>query len=158
MAKNKTVNLGGYEYAEAELEAMDRLARERGMLSLKTEPHARAARYDAETRRLVIDLTNGATFMVPVSLVQGLGNADPALVAEVELSDPTGYGLHWEKLDQDFTVAGLVKGIFGNRAWMVELGRQGGRSTSAAKRAAARANGKRGGRPPKAGKRSGRAA
>jgi len=148
-AKDKIVNLGGYDYTEAELDAMYKLARERGEKYARTEPHARAARYDAETRRLVVDLRNGATFMVPVDLIQGLGNADPALVAEVELSDPSGYGLHWEKLDQDFTVAGLVKGIFGNRAWMRELGREGGRSTSEAKRAASRSNGARGGRPRK---------
>jgi hypothetical protein len=60
---------------------------------------------------------------------------------------PRGAALHWENLDQDFSVAGLLAGIFGTKAWMAELGRQGGSITSEAKRAAARANGQKGGRP-----------
>jgi hypothetical protein len=39
--------------------------------------------------------------------------------------------------------------VFGTEAWMRELGRAGGRSTSDAKAAAARENGRRGGRPRK---------
>jgi hypothetical protein len=158
MAKSKTVNLGGYDYTEAELDAMFELARERGEETLRREPRARRAYYDPQTDRLVIDLINGTTFMVPHQLIQGLSGADPELVAGVEIPDKFGLSLHWEKLDADFSVGGLVRGVFGTRLWMAELGRKGGRSTSAAKRAAARANGKRGGRPPKAGRRSGRAA
>jgi Protein of unknown function (DUF2442) len=157
MAKSKTVRMGEYEYTEAELDAMHKLAVERGKETLRTEPRAARAYYDAGSDRLVIDLTNGATFMVPRRLVQGLSDAPPELVAEVEIMDKFGLSLHWQKLDADFSVGGLVRGVFGTRLWMAELGRKGGRSTSAAKRAASRANGARGGRPPKAG-RSGRAA
>ena len=53
--------------------------------------------------------------------------------------------------DADFTVAGLVAGVFGTRAWMAELGRKGGSVTSEAKAAAVRENGKKGGRPRKVG-------
>jgi hypothetical protein len=95
---------------------------------------------------------------VTLRLIHGLSGADPQLVAEVEIPDKFGLSLHREKLDADFSIGGLVRGVFGTRLWMSELGRKGGRSTSAAKRAASRANGKRGGRPPKAGRRSGRAA
>ena len=58
----------------------------------------------------------------------------------------TGTGLHWEALDADLSVPGLLAGLFGTRAFMA---RQAGRATSPAKAAAARANGARGGRPRK---------
>jgi len=57
--------------------------------------------------------------------------------------------LHWEHLDADLSVPRLVMGIFGSGAWMRELGRKGGSASSAAKRKAARANGRKGGRPAK---------
>lgn len=60
--------------------------------------------------------------------------------------DGEGYGLHWESLDVDFTVPGLLAGMFGTQSWMA---RQGGQARSDAKAAAARANGRKGGRPKK---------
>lgn len=57
-----------------------------------------------------------------------------------------GYGLHWETLDADFTVGGLLAGVFGTKAYMA---RRAGQTTSPAKAAAARANGAKGGRPKK---------
>jgi hypothetical protein len=46
-------------------------------------------------------------------------------------------------------VSQLVMGLFGSKAWMTELGRQGGKLKSVAKAQASRDNGKRGGRPRK---------
>ena len=57
-----------------------------------------------------------------------------------------GYGLHWEALDADISVPGLLAGIFGTKAYMARLA---GRTKSPAKAAAARANGAKGGRPRK---------
>ena len=57
-----------------------------------------------------------------------------------------GYGLHWEALDADISVPGLLAGIFGTKAYMARLA---GQSKSPAKAAAARANGVKGGRPRK---------
>jgi hypothetical protein len=65
----------------------------------------------------------------------------------VEVS-AAGYGLHWESLDLDYTVPGLMNGVFGTAKWMAA---KAGRATSPAKAAAARANGAKGGRPRKAG-------
>ena len=59
-------------------------------------------------------------------------------------------GLHWPRLDADVYVPGLMAGALGSRAWMArELGAQGGRTSTPAKAAAARANGAKGGRPRK---------
>lgn len=58
-----------------------------------------------------------------------------------------GYALHWEALDVDLSLPGLMAGVFGTKTWMA---RRAGRATSAAKAAASRANGAKGGRPRKA--------
>ncbi len=49
----------------------------------------------------------------------------------------------------DLGVPQLVAGLFGTKAWMAQLGRQGGKSRSGAKAQASRDNGKHGGRPRK---------
>jgi hypothetical protein len=105
-----------------------------------------SASYDRAANRLIVELKNGVTFMIPCDLIQGLRDASPDEIAEVEVM-PRGMALHWEKLDQDFSVAGLMAGMFGNKAWMSELGRQGGSITSEAKAVASRENGRKGGRP-----------
>ncbi len=114
-----------------------------------TEPSAARARYERRTGRVVVDLTNGCSFTFPARSLQGLQKASDAELAEVEILG-AGYGLHWETLDADFTVPGLLMGGFGTRRWMAsEMARLAGRTRSPAKAAAARANGRKGGRPRK---------
>lgn len=111
--------------------------------------HATAARYDAPSGRLVVSLHNGVEMAVPVRLVEGLSDADPADLSEIEIT-PAGLGLHWPRIDADVYVPGLMAGALGSRAWMArELGAGGGRTSTPAKAAAARANGAKGGRPRK---------
>ncbi len=105
-----------------------------------------AVRLDRETERIVVDFANGATFLVPARALEGLEQATSDELAEVELLGETG--LHWEALDVDYTIQGLMAGIFGSRAF-IEAQRRGGQSRSPAKAAASRANGARGGRPKK---------
>ncbi|OGR07461.1 MAG: hypothetical protein A2511_12025, partial [Deltaproteobacteria bacterium RIFOXYD12_FULL_50_9] len=105
-------------------------------------------RYDATSRKIVVDLTNGCTFIFPVDMGQGLSNATDEELADVMVLGQ-GFGLHWEKLDADLSIPSLIIGIFGSKAWMRELARRGGTSNSQAKVAAARTNGARGGRPRK---------
>lgn len=114
-----------------------------------TEPRVASARYDHESHRIVIDLKNGATFFVPVAMLEGFANASPAELADIEVT-PSRAGLHWKKLDADLSVPALLKGAFGSKTWMSELGKRGGSTTSEAKASAARENGKKGGRPRKA--------
>lgn len=109
-----------------------------------------AVRFDRETERIIVDFANGATFLVPARALEGLGEATSDELAEVELLGETG--LHWEKLDVDYTIQGLMAGIFGSRAFL-EAQRRGGQSRSEAKVAASRANGVKGGRPRKSGAR-----
>jgi hypothetical protein len=123
------------------------LARARGQALAAAEPRAAAARYDAASGRVVVDLTNGCVFAFPARALQGLAEATDADLAQVEVMG-TGHGLHWEPLDADFTVPGLLMGLFGTRAWMArEQARRAGAVSSPAKAEAARANGRKGGRP-----------
>jgi Protein of unknown function (DUF2442) len=120
-------------------------AKAAGEEAMRSQPRAVAARYDAKSGRIVIDLATGATFAFPADLAQGLAGQSAADLSDIEIS-PAGFGLCWGKLDVDYTVAGLMNGIFGTRAYMA---RMGGLAKSSAKAAAARANGKKGGRPRK---------
>lgn len=115
----------------------------RGETARLSEPRAASARYDRRSKRVVIELINGCIFAFPAALAQGLEAADADQLADIEILG-AGYGLHWEALDVDLTVPGLLAGLFGTRAHMA---RQAGRTTSPAKAAAARRNGAKGGRP-----------
>lgn len=130
------------ELTDAGIEA----AAERGRIARSTEPRASAARYDRKSARVVIDLTNGCAFAFPPRLVEGLEGATDDQLARIEILG-AGYGLHWEELDVDISVPGLLAGVFGSRAYMARLA---GQATSPKKAAAARANGAKGGRPRKA--------
>lgn len=136
---------------DEDLDAQIEAARERGRITDETEPRARSARYNRRTGRIEVELEDGCLFAFPAESAQGLRGATPERLAAVEI-EGGGFALRWEELDADFTVPGLLAGRFGSKRWMEELGRVGGRSTSAAKARAARENGKKGGRPRKPGK------
>lgn len=131
---------------DAELGRRIEEARGRSKIADDSEPRARSARYDAVSGRVEVELTNGCLFAFPAEDTQGLRGASPEQIAQIEVWGD-GYALHWEELDADFTVPGLLAGHLGSKAWMSELGRRGGSATSEAKARAARANGARGGRP-----------
>ncbi|HET9399745.1 MAG TPA: DUF2442 domain-containing protein [Candidatus Acidoferrales bacterium] len=110
-------------------------------------PRALAARYDRERGRIVISLSSDVELSVSACDVEGLSNATPAQLMTVEIT-PSGYGLHFPKIDADVYVPALIEGVLGSKRWMAaRLGHAGGRSRSVAKRRASRANGKLGGRP-----------
>ena len=129
------------ELTDAQIDA----AAERGRIARLTDPRAANARYDRDAGRVIVELINGCVFAFPPRLAQGLEVATDDQLAAVEILG-TGYGLHWEALDVDLSVPGLLAGLFGTRAFMA---RNAGRATSPAKAAAARSNGAKGGRPRK---------
>ena len=127
------------DVSDAEIDA----ALARGNAARLSEPRAASARYDGPLDRVIVELTNGCTFAFPPRLVQGLETATADQLVEVGVLG-TGYGLHWEALDVDLSVPGLLAGLFGTAAYMA---RRAGKARSPAKAAAARANGAKGGRP-----------
>ncbi|ANV92076.1 hypothetical protein AWQ24_14955 (plasmid) [Picosynechococcus sp. PCC 8807] len=136
------------DFSEEALAAEIAQAKTAAQQAATTEPCAKNAYYDGDRQLLVIELTNGAIFSFPPHLAQGLQQATPEQLNDCWL-DASGRSIHWESLDVDFSIVGLMTGIFGTQAWMQEIGRRGGQAKSPAKRQAARANGKKGGRPLK---------
>ena len=133
---------------DAEFRAEFEAAKRRGARAAATEPRAAAARYDRAARVVAVELTNGAAFSFPVTLVALLAEATDAQLAGVEVG-PVGIALHWPALDEDLSVAGLVRIVFGGRAVARAFAADGGRARSEAKAEAARNNGAKGGRPRK---------
>lgn len=134
----------GQRHSDAVKNAKDRL---------RTSPRAKKATFDRKTRRLIVDLENGTTFIVPVDLIQILHSATDAQIEAVK-TKVQGLYLSWDELDEDLTLEHLMSGVFGTQKWMggirqhlAEAGRKGGASRSAAKTQAAIENGKKGGRP-----------
>jgi hypothetical protein len=66
---------------------------------------ATAVRFDEET--MWVELTDGRTLGVPLAWFPRLLHASPAQRERVELSR---IGLHWEEIDEDISVAGLLAG------------------------------------------------
>jgi hypothetical protein len=64
-----------------------------------------AVRFDEHT--MWVDLADGRTLGVPLAWFPRLLNATPAQRERVELSR---VGLHWEEVDEDISVAGLLAG------------------------------------------------
>jgi hypothetical protein len=124
-------------------------ANDRATKRLSTTATATAARYDRRIGRIVIDLNSGLSLTFRPTDAQGLENATPERLRKIEIS-PSGLGLHFPALDADIYLPALLDGFLGSRSWMASrLGQAGGKSTSAAKTAAVRANGALGGRPKK---------
>ncbi|MGD1900951.1 MAG: DUF2442 domain-containing protein [Geitlerinemataceae cyanobacterium] len=105
---------------ERELEMQLEQARRVAELNALMEPRAVSAEYDAAEHRIVVRLRSGAVFSFPVRIAQGIAEGTAAELAEVEVT-PAGDGLHWEGLDADLSVAGLLAGRFGSGAWMAGL-------------------------------------
>jgi hypothetical protein len=110
-------------------------------------PRARSAHYDHKTGRIVVDLSSNLIVSLSPHDVEGLRDARPSQLKNIEIS-PSGFGIHFPAVDADLYVPALLEGFLGSKTWMASrLGQMGGRSSSRAKKAASRANGKLGGRP-----------
>lgn len=138
-------------WSDEELDRQIEEARLHSKLADPSQPRVESVRYDRESGRIEIELKDGCMFAFPAELAQGLGDAAPDQLEQVEIVGD-GYALHWGELDADLTVAGLLAGHLGSRVWMREHARRAGSVTSEAKARAARRNGLKGGRPPGSGK------
>ena len=66
---------------------------------------ATTVRFDEHT--MWVDLSDGRILGVPLAWFPRLLNASPEARARVEISR---IGLHWEDLDEDISIAGLLAG------------------------------------------------
>jgi len=112
-------------------------------------PQAVSARYDRRIGRIVIRLNSKLDLAFSPRDAQGLENAKPEDLSPIQIS-PSGFGLHFPKLDADIYLPALLEGFLGSKSWMASrLGAAGGSSRSVTKTAAAKKNGSLGGRPKK---------
>ncbi|MGC2161641.1 MAG: DUF2442 domain-containing protein [Silvibacterium sp.] len=112
-------------------------------------PRAVSAHYDRRIARVVIRLNTKLDVTFSPRDAEGLEDATPSQLDAIEIS-PSGFGVHFPKLDADIYLPALLEGFLGSRKWMASrLGTTGGRSRSKAKASAARKNGRLGGRPKK---------
>ncbi len=112
-------------------------------------PRAMSAHYDSRTRRIVIRLNSRLEISFSPRDAEGLERAKPAQLDPIEIS-PSGFGIHFPKLDADIYLPALLEGFLGSQRWLASrMGSVGGKSRSVAKASAARKNGRLGGRPRK---------
>ena len=66
---------------------------------------AKSVRFDADS--MWVELSDGRTLGVPLAWFPRLLDANPAQREAVEMG---GLGLHWEALDEDISIEGLLAG------------------------------------------------
>lgn len=69
-------------------------------------PLATSVSFEAD--RFVVELSDGRAIAVPYAYSPRLAGATPEQRAHYELGG--GYGIHWEEIDEDLSVAGLLRG------------------------------------------------
>lgn len=123
------------------------IASHRAKKKSKSTIGATAARYDRRLDRVVVNLRSGFDLAFDPHRTQGLETAEARDLNPIEIS-PSGYGLHFPKLDADIYLPALFEGAFGSKRWTAsQMGTRGGAAKSPTKAKAARANGTLGGRP-----------
>lgn len=123
------------------------LANQRARNLQASLPKAVSAHYDRRIGRIVIHLNSKLDLAFSPRDAEGLEDATPAQLDTIEIS-PSGFGIHFPKLDADLYLPSLLEGLLGSKKWMASrLGAIGGKSRSVAKRTAAKENGRLGGRP-----------
>ncbi len=73
---------------------------------MSTSVSAVTVRFDADS--MWVELSDGRTIGVPLAWFPGLMHATPEELAQVRV---TRRGLHWEALNEDISVGGLLAGL-----------------------------------------------
>lgn len=87
---------------------MQRLSRERGMNTLAIEAKATSISFDSSN--MWVELADGRKLGVPLAYFPRLLHATARQRKNYTISGG-GIGLHWEDIDEDISVKGLVLGI-----------------------------------------------
>jgi hypothetical protein len=85
----------------------------------KTVPFAKEAYFVPKSHFIFVELSSGYSISFAPERAQGLPGASDEALSEIEISSG-GYGVHFPKLDADFSVEGLLAGRFGSAKWEQE--------------------------------------
>ena len=119
-------------------------ATERARRSDRLDPRAEHARFSRTSRTLHVHLTNGISFCIPIALLPRLAKSPDAALARVRVGWE-GSALFWDGLNEDLSVVGLARFVFGTQTLMRAAGSVGGSSRSMAKVQASQRTGVKGG-------------
>src|SRR6266566_4551904 len=92
-------------------------ATRRAKMMQANNPIAITAHYNKKMNRIIISLSTKVEVMFNPSDVQGLENAKPSQLEEIEIT-PSGFGLYFPELDEGINVLNLLEGTMGSRKWM----------------------------------------
>ena len=87
--------------------------------SLPPEPHAVRAEYNRALDLILLGLNNGRRLAIPREDMQGLRDATPEQIGEIQIF--FGVDICWPQLDLDHNLRSLLKGRYGNERWMQSL-------------------------------------
>jgi hypothetical protein len=140
---NRTKKRGRVLTTASEIQQVAREARERE----KTATKILAARYDGERDSIAVDLSTGATVVIPRSAIPGFKRVVPGELTDLSVN-PGAESLWSDSADDGVLLEQLLEIAAGTELLKVAGGRISGRHRSVAKAEASRANGAKGGRPP----------
>jgi len=87
---------------------MQKVSRERGMNTLAIE--AKATNVSFDSNNMWVELADGRKLGVPLAYFPRLLHATPRQRKNYTISGG-GIGLHWEDIDEDISVRGLIMGV-----------------------------------------------
>jgi hypothetical protein len=86
----------------------------------KYDRRVTSATYSCGTDTFLLRMEYGVTYSIPRKLLQGLREANPSDLNNIELLG-RGTGLYWPALDVAHSVSALLVGVFGSVTWMNQL-------------------------------------
>jgi hypothetical protein len=79
------------------------------MTTLAVQADKRIKEVEFTGTSIVVDLVDGRSIAVPLTWYPRLLNATPEQRSQWEICGG-GYGLHWESIDEDLSVEGMLRG------------------------------------------------
>ncbi len=79
------------------------------MTTLAVQADERIKEVEFTGTSIVVDLVDGRSIAVPLTWYPRLLNATPEQRSQWEICGG-GYGLHWESIDEDLSIEGMLRG------------------------------------------------
>lgn len=79
-------------------------------MNISMPPDERIKHVSFDTQDITVHLMDGRRISTPLAWYPRLSNAQPQQLLAWEISG-AGYGVHWEQLDEDLSVEGMLRGL-----------------------------------------------